>query len=165
MAQHATSKLENIKISVEKFLYDNLITTESLFVDWEGVPFESGASPVTKWIQPRLISFLDPTWKPKATASTRGNVASCILNVNIFVKRDFADSADEHYELRDTVAKYVFSGVSIPLRDYASGTTRPWVTLIDVDDITTDTAIPNPDHWQYNYSVSLSWQREWDWSG
>jgi len=163
MAVHATNSMVNIKASIEKYIYDNLEVTENLTVNYEGLPFESGASPVTQWIQPRLLDPVDPPWKPKATASTRGNLTNILLNINCFVKKDLATEADAHYTLRDTVANYFYSGVSIPLRDYVSGTTRPWTTLMVVANVASDTPIPGPDmdYLQYNYSVEIEWIRQW----
>jgi len=160
--QHSTSKLDNVKRSVEKFLKDNLETTESLKIDYEAYPFESGATSITEWIQPRLLGFNDPPWQPKASSNTRGNVASVLLNTNCFVNRENITASDRHYVLRDTVNKYLYSGASIPLRDYAGGTTQPWVCRMYVAGIETDTPIPNDDLLQYNFTVRLQWVRQWE---
>jgi hypothetical protein len=163
MAVHATNSMVNIKASIEKYIYDNLDSTESITIDYEGLPFESGATAITQWVQPRLLDTIDPTWKPKATATTRGNLANVILNMNIFVKKDWASGATAHYTLRDTIANYFYSGVSIPLRDYVGGTTRPWTTKMVVADVVTDTPILGPelDLLHYNYSVEIEWIRQW----
>ncbi|MFH1623553.1 MAG: hypothetical protein ABID54_00165 [Pseudomonadota bacterium] len=161
MTQNATSVLDNVKRSVEKFLRDNLETAESLKISWEGYPFESGATAAYEWIQPRLLGFNDPSWQPKASSNTRGNTASVLLNTNCFVNKENITASNRHYVLRDTVNKHLYSGVSIPLRDYVGGTTRPWACLMVVAGITTDTAIPNENWLQYNYTVKLEWLREW----
>jgi hypothetical protein len=163
VAVHATNNMVNIKSSIDKYILDNLETTEGLTVNYEGLPFESGATLITQWVQPRLMDSIDPTWKPKATATTRGNLANVLLNINCFVKKDWTEDADAHYTLRDTVANYFYSGVSIPLRDYVGGTTRPWTTLMVVANVATDTPIQGPelDYLQYNYSVEIEWIRQW----
>jgi hypothetical protein len=163
MAVHATNSMINIKASIEKYFYENITVGESITTDFEGLPFESGSTAITSWVQPRLMEPTDPTWKPKATATTRGNLANVLLNVNCFVKKDWAGGATAHYTLRDSVANYFYSGVSIPLRDYVGGTTRPWSTLMVVANVATDTPIQGPElnHLQYNYSVEIEWIRQW----
>ena len=162
MSQYAVEKTRNIKSSVEKYLYDNLYTTEGISMDFEGMPFESGSTSAYEWVQPRIISVIDPPWHPKSASNSRGNTASFLLNMNCFANRENVTAANRHYVLRDTVNKYLHSGVSIPLRDYAGGTTRPWSCLMTVREIETDTPIPNEDVLQYNYTVRLEFLREWE---
>lgn len=160
-SQDATSIFRNVKASVEKFLKDNIYTTESIAISYEGMPFESGSSLQYEWIQPRLLSFVDPSWQPKSAALTRGNKASVLLNINCFVNKENITAANRHYALRDICNKYLYSGCSIPLRDYVGGTTRPFECLMYVRQITTDTPVPNKNFSQWNYTVELEWIKQW----
>ncbi len=161
MVQQVTEKLRNIKASIEKFLKDNIETGEGISISYEGMPFESGSTSTYEWIQPRFLAFVDPSWHPKASSNTRGNMASVLLNINCFVNRENVTAANRHYVLRDTVNKYLYSGASIPLRDYTGGTTQPWTALMEVREIETDTPVPGGDTLQYNYTVRLEWLRQW----
>ena len=162
MAQHATSIIRNVKASVEKYFKDNLETTESIFISYEGFPFESGATTLYEFIQPRILSINDPSWHPRASSSTRGNKADFLLNVNCFVNKENITAANRHYVLRDTVNKYLYSGASIPLRDYIGGTTQPWTCLMEVRAIETDTPVPSDNYHQYNYTVRVEFLRQWE---
>jgi len=162
MVQHATSMIRNVKGSIEKSVYDNLKTTESINIDFEAFPFESGATSITEWIQLRIMDVGDPSWKPRAGSSSRGNMAPVMVSFNCFVNKENVVLANGHYRLRDVVNKYYYSGASIPLRDYVGGTTQPWTCLMTVRDIITDMPIPNEDLNHYNYTISLEYLREWE---
>ena len=162
MTQHATNKIRNLKASIEKFAKDKLISIEGLSIDWEGFPFESGATSITKWIQLRILDVADPNWHPRASSSTRGNMATVLVSFNCFANREAISSANRHYVLRDTVAKYFYSGSSVPLRNYAGGTTQPWTCLMPCRQVETDRVIPNENLLQYNYTVRLEYLRQFE---
>ena len=162
MALHPSSKMQNIKTSLEAFVYDVFDSGLGWTVDYEGRPFESG---VTKdkfeWIQPRILDTFDPTLKAKSASDRRGNRASILFSFNIFVSRSGTTKFNRHYEMRDLAMENMYSGVSIPLRDYHGGTTRPWTCLMKIDDLETDRAIPNDNYHQYNLTFLIGWMREW----
>lgn len=164
MALNASSSLQNVKTSIEKYIYDNIQVASSINVDYDGLPFESGSTGYTEWIQPRLFMFDDNVyWKPKTGTNKRGTIEKGLLNVNCFVKKGYSTSTKRRYVLRDTVYQKLFidSGSSIPLRDYVGGTTIPYTTLIQVVGKETDRMIPDDTYYQWNITFLLQWVAEY----
>lgn len=163
MVLHASSQIQNVKTSLEKFIYDVFDSGLGWTIDYEGTAFESGVTKdAFEWVQPRVLDIFDDPWKPKSASNRRGNRASMLLSMNFFVTKSGTTKHNRHYEMRDIAMGSMYSGVSIPLRDYHGGTTRPWTCLMQVADLETDRSIPNDEgYWQYNLTFSIEWQREW----
>lgn len=115
MALHASSKSENIKSSIEKYIFDNLNSTFT--VDWQGnesVDVE-GAD---EYIQPTIIKAAKQYGR-QVTGSTKGNVVEYLININMFLKKGSVTNAHRLSEIRDTVAQYFEEDQVIPIMNYA----------------------------------------------
>ena len=55
MALNPLSKVVNIKRSLDKYIYDNIYTTEGIDVDIEGLNFEESVH--NEWIAPRILDI------------------------------------------------------------------------------------------------------------
>ena len=138
-------KIENVITSLDKYLYDNLVTTEGLTIDWEGGDSVDIGN-VDEWIQPRLMEGI-PQYLHWILGNRIGQNTHFLYNINIFVKRGASSSAggslnkNRLIQLRDIVATYYCIGKEIDLMDYSGAN-----TLIDkmiVQNIFTDSNIPS----------------------
>ena len=99
-----TGKFNNIKASLDRYMYDNFVTTESLTVDWQGsqgIDIEK----VDEWVSPRIIGG-GKTFVGNISSSTKGWNAEILLNINIFVKKAQLTTNNRLFVLRDTIANY-----------------------------------------------------------
>ena len=160
-----TGKFNNIKASLDRYMYDNFVTTESLTVDWQGsqgIDIEK----VDEWVSPRIIGG-GKTFVGNISSSTKGWNAEILLNINIFVKKAQLTTNNRLFVLRDTIANYFQLGQTVSIKDYDTGGYPIADTLI-VRDIVTDQEVPvsletaNVDNQlllQYNYTPILNYIR------
>ena len=154
-----SGKIQNVKASIEKYIDDNLVATAGLTMDWEGVPFES--SGVSCWVQPRIIGMGGRDFHRQVTSgSTLGQTTQVLLNFNIFVSPEqMPPRTNRHYQVRDRIAGYFCIGKQIDLYDIGDWTTS--LQKMEVDEIITDRTVPDPDFYQYNYTVGIRWLEKW----
>ena len=81
MALHATNKLENIKSSIEKYVFDNLSSTIS--VDWQGNE-STDIEGKDEWMQPRIMKG-PAEYCRQVTNTTKGANVEYLININIFL--------------------------------------------------------------------------------
>jgi hypothetical protein len=105
----------NLKMSLDKYFYDNISTTENISVDWEGLPFDDNT--VDDWVQPRIIDTI-ADYHRQGSSTEYGETANVLFQVNIFVKKGYTNTSDRVYRIRDIVAKYFKIGEDISLKDY-----------------------------------------------
>lgn len=151
MTLHATNKIENIKASIEKYIYDNLVTIESLNIDWQGGK-GIDKDRINEWVQPTLLKTAK-FFRGDVTSTEKGNEAEFMINFNIFVRKASTNNFNRLFELRDIVANYFKDNQQIVLRDYTDAG-KPHSETMIVKDIITDSEIPSMDDtlFQYNFS-------------
>lgn len=159
MTLDATGKFQNVKASVEYFLKTNLVTTSSLNVDFEGLPFEEEGK--TEWVQERIMAITPLAEGRKDQEANHYRVVDVMLSLNTFVKKDRTTYSNRHYQIRDIIAGYLNLGTDVNLYDYANGNFTTSIQKMRVREIVTDSPIPNEDFHQYNYTVSLEWEQKW----
>ena len=161
----ATNKSFNIITSLDKYLYDNLVTTQGMTIDWEGGD-SVDISKVNEWIQPRIMMGVGNYIGGGASPDQQGQETHLLYNVNIFVKRGSTTQKNRLQAIRDIVASYYTIGQTINLYDYAD--TDAVVEQMLIRDIETDSVIP-PDarseeestYYQYNYTPTIVVIQRW----
>ena len=161
----ATNKSFNIITSLDKYLYDNLVTTQGMTIDWEGGD-SVDISKVNEWIQPRIMMGVGNYIGGGASPDQQGQETHLLYNVNIFVKRGSTTQKNRLQAIRDIVASYYTIGKTINLYDYAD--TDAVVEQMLIRDIETDSVIP-PDarseeestYYQYNYTPEIVVIQRW----
>ena len=151
--------LTNVKRSLEKYIYDNLFTTEGINIDFDGVPFDD-TEVSESWLQPRIIN-IDRDYVRQASGSKYGNDTDIELSFGIFVKKSGTTLTHKHYLLRDTVANYFKVGQDIDLKNYAGNRTR--LTNMRIRSISTDSPEPETNttlgyrvSWIINYTEEIT---------
>ena len=158
MSLDQSGKIQNVKASVEKYIYDRLVTTSGLTIDWEGLPFES--SGVSVWVQPRILGTGNRDFHRQVSGSTLGQTTQVLVNFNVFVNPELmAPRTNRHYQVRDKIANYFCIGKQIDLYDVGDWASS--LQKMEVDEIITDRTIPDPDFYQYNYTIGISWLEMW----
>lgn len=158
MALSAEGKYQNFKASLENYVNANLVVTEQLAIDYEGVPFEE--ADYNEWVQVRIIGT--GNWEDlHRSSSTRKKIAQPIVNFNVFVKPESTTKSNRHYQIRDIVAGYFELGSQIDFYDFASEDFTNVLQELTVKEIITDSPIPNDDFRQYNYTVGIEWIQKW----
>jgi len=112
---NAASQIVNLKRSLEKYIYDNLYTTEGLNIDYHGLPFET--TRFKEWIEPRIV-YIEREYYKSASATQYGSNLNFIFNINIFVKKSGITTAHRHYQIRDIISDYFRIGEDIDFKDY-----------------------------------------------
>ncbi len=110
-----SSKFENVKASIEKYISDSLASTFT--IDWQGresVNIEGS----DEYIQPTIIRGKQ-NYGRQVTGTTKGNDVEFMVNINMFLKKDSVDNAHRLAEIRDTVANYFQEDQTISIYDYA----------------------------------------------
>lgn len=149
MSIEGSAKISNVKMSLDKYIYDNLETTEGLAVDHEGVPFDNTVN--DEWVQPRVLDF-DTNYLRQGSSTEYGDSVDIFYNVNIFVKKSGLTISHRHYAIRDIVANYFKVGKDVDIKNYAeSGTTQ--IAKMRVRDLVTDNPMPETNKY-YQYSVA-----------
>lgn len=146
-----TAKASNIKMSMDKYVSTNLATTESLPIDYEGVPFDNTAN--IEWIQPRILD-IDSEFTRQGSNTEYSDSVDILYNFNIFVKKSGVTVSHRHYAIRDTIANYFKIGKDIDLKNYAeSGSTQ--IANMRVRELVTDGPLPE-DNEYYSYVLTYN---------
>lgn len=153
-----TGKFQNFKASVEKYTQDNLVTTEGLRVNLEGLPSESTPD---EWIDETILGIGEIESVRGVGGSVYANVNQPMVNFNIFVKKQHTTKTNRHYELRDIVVNYFKLGDTINLYDFSTGDFTNVIQIMKVREIVTDQAIPSTDFHQWTYAIAIEWRQEW----
>ena len=157
MTLHPTGKLENLKASIDKYIYTKLASNDSITVDWQGGSGQNLEN-VSEWIAPKMLNARRE-YLGMVTNSYDGENVEILLNINIFVKKQEDTNYNRLYELRDNVAKYFQLGQTITLKDMATSG-YPYAGTFIVREIDTDSEVITQDAIadtvrQYNYSPIL----------
>jgi hypothetical protein len=159
MATDATMSAENVKASLEKYMYDRFVTVHSLNVHWEGEKdIELGT--VDEWVQPRIL-YGEPEFMGYVTSDKKGWNRPIMLNINVFLRKGSTNNMHRLTEMRDTVADYFDLNTEIPLRDYRVASAS--LDSIIVRDIMTDQQVPTGDqlYFQWTYTPILYLVQRW----
>ncbi len=159
MAIDKHSKIQNVKASLEKYIADNLVTTEGLRVAFEGVPFESATE--DEWIEERIESFGNTDFGRQVDTTRMGQTTQVMLSFNIFVNPDKTIKSNRHYELRDKVLNYFTIGTTINMYDFYNNNFSTVVQILKVRDILTDRAIQDDNFWRYEIVIGVDWLEKW----
>jgi len=159
MALNANGKFQNVKASLEKYIKDNLVTTEGLVVDFEGFPFEGTGR--SEWIEERILGPGERDYHRQVSSTTTGQTTEIVLNFNIFVNPDKTTKTNRHYEIRDIVADYFKIGTQIDLYDFSNNDWTTSLQKMEVRDVITDRTIPDPSFLQFTFTVGIAWQESW----
>jgi len=143
-------------MSLDKYVYDNLVTTEGLSVDYEGKPFDNESA--DEWVQSRIF-FPTTDFHRQGSSTEYADNVDIMLNMNIFVKKSGITISHRHYALRDIVANYFRVGQNIEIKNYAeSGSTH--ITYVKVREDITDSPLPETnEYYQYNLTKVIQWTR------
>ena len=161
----ATNKSFNIITSLDKYLYDNLVTAQGFTIDWEGGD-SVNLLKVNEWIQPRIMRGVGNYIGGGASPDQQGQETHLLYSVNMFVKRGSTTQKNRLQAIKDIVASYYTIGQTINLYDYAD--TDAVVEQMLIRDIETDSVIP-PDarseeestYYQYNYTPEIVVIQRW----
>ncbi|RLC65540.1 MAG: hypothetical protein DRI01_00575 [Chloroflexi bacterium] len=149
MAIHPSSKLANIKRSVEKWFNDQFSSSYS--IDFEGVPF-NGADK-SEWLQPRIL-IGGRMFHRQVGEGYLGDTTEVIINVNIFVRRSMMKAADRPYRIRDDLFSKMKVGTMITVYDYVGDSSV--AAYLKSREIVDDFLVKSPeaeDIIGYNFSV------------
>lgn len=148
---NAEAYLTNLKRSLEKYIYDNLYTSEGFNIHWQGMILEE--SGVTEWIRER-IEFIDKDFYRQGSTTQYAHNNKVLLTFDIFIKKSSLTVTDRHYEIRDAIAEYFKIGKDIQFRDYISSSAfKLWIRVRDIED---DGPMPETNEYlQYRISFEL----------
>ena len=118
MALDANAKMANIKASLDDYCRKTLGTSESLSIDYEGLPFDNAS--VLEWVMPRIVDTI-PTFHRQGSNSQYGEDVNILFHTNIFVKKGGQTTAVRHYIIRDAVASHFRIKQDIPIKNFAAG--------------------------------------------
>lgn len=161
MALNKEGKLQNVKASIEKYIYDNLVLVEGLEIAWEGKPFEEGNA--LEWVQESIVGVGERMYHRQVNGSdVYGNTTMVMLSFNIFVNPEKTHKTNRNYEIRDIIHNYFTIGKSISLYDFSDDDFTTSLQEMQVDEIMTDGQIPNEEYQQYNITYVVEWLEKWD---
>ena len=153
-------KAQNIKASLEKYIRDNIVLIEGLYVVFEGFPWSSTAQ--EEWIHENILTLRSNSqYHRQVGENTYGETLEIILDFSIFVNKEKTRKTNRHQELRDIIANYFKVGTEINLYDFASADFNTVLQKLKVHEIITDEVIPNNNYLQYNYTASILWLNKW----
>ena len=159
MTLNINGKIQNVKASIEKYIKDNLVTTSSFVVNFEGLPFEEANR--AEWIEETILGLGNRDFHRQVSATTTGQTTQVMLNFNIFVNRELTAKTNRAYEIRDILADYFKIGTQIDLYDFSGDDFTTSLQKMEVNEIITDRAIPDEYYSQYNFSVGINWLEQW----
>ena len=159
MALNPNGKFQNVKASIEKYLDDSLVTTEGLLVDFEGKPFEGTGE--AEWIEERILGKGAGNFHRQVSSSLIGQTVPVLLNMNIFVNSKKTERTNRHYEIRDIIANYFKIGTQIDLYDFSDDDWSTSLQKMEIREVTTDRAIPDPSFHMWNFTVEIHWLEQW----
>jgi hypothetical protein len=159
--------MENVITSLDRFMYDRLVTIKGLTIDWEGSD-SAEIENADEWVQPRIMGGF-PEYLHQVAGNRIGQNTHFLYNINIFVKRGASSSTggslnkNRLMQIRDMVAEYYHIGAEIPFMDYAGSSAE--IDHIIVRNIETDSAISPTDeamsYYQWNYTPELVVVQKW----
>jgi hypothetical protein len=126
MTIQALGRMENIIASLEKYVQDNLVTTDSVAVGFPGVPFEPRSK--DSWAELTYLKQAHKSVFRRVDATNRGGDASLLIQFLCFARRRTSTGATVHRaacaRIRDKILGRFQLGREIDVKDYAaSGTT------------------------------------------
>jgi len=161
MTLQPTNTYRNIKASLEKYIFTNLASNDSITVDWQGHK-GTELENVDEWIAPRMLRG-GQFYRGHVTTSRKGTETEILLNINIFLRKGSTTNAHRLFQLRDTVAQYFELNQEVNLKNY-SVAGYPNTEIFIVKEIMTDQEIPTGVseggtttdlYYMYNYTVLL----------
>jgi hypothetical protein len=159
MSLNSQGKIQNVKASLEKYIYNKLVILEGFSVDFEGFPFEGTSS--EEWIEERILGKGVGDFHRQVSSSAIGQTVPILLNFNVFVDPNKTKRTNRHYEIRDIIANYFKIGTQIDLYDASNGNWATSLQKMEVEEIATDRPIPDPNFHMYNFTVEISWLEQW----
>ena len=105
----------NIKRSIDKYLFDNIYTTEGIPIDFEGIKFDQVSN--NEWIQPRIVN-IQSVFRRQSSSTQYGEDTNILFQINIFVKKGHQTTSDRNFYIRDIVLHYFKFGQQITIYDY-----------------------------------------------
>uniref|UniRef100_A0A6M3IDV3 Tail protein n=1 Tax=viral metagenome TaxID=1070528 RepID=A0A6M3IDV3_9ZZZZ len=157
MPLNPLAKAINIKRSLEYYISTYLGTSESLKVEYEGVPFDSMS--VTEWVTPRILDS-NPVFVRQSSDTDYGEDVNLLFQTNIHVKKSSNTTADRHYVMRDIVVDYFKIGTEIDINDWASGSGTSLTEHLKVRSIVNDSMLPETDTtYEYILAFELTYTR------
>lgn len=160
MTNISQSKVQNVKASIENYIGDNLVTTEGLKVNFEGLKFETEG--LEEWIQEDIMGEVPEFHRQVDEDGNFGQTVSIILNFNIFVNKDKTRKTNRHYEIRDIIYNYFYIGAQINLYDFSQGDFNNALQVMKIREIITDMKIPDDNFYQYTFTVGIDWLQKWE---
>ncbi len=150
MALGNSASIVNIKRSLDKYLYDNLVSIEGLNVDFEGLSFSNIQKDIT-WIVPRILDF-DSTFYRQGSNTQYGENINILFQINIFTKQSSTTTSSEHYRVRDIILAYFKIGNDITIKNYVGDglTTVDTMRIRSVEDI----LLPEREEF-YQHAISI----------
>jgi len=139
----ASERMENVRASLDVYCNDNLVTTESLTVQWPGSA-ATGAG-VNEYVVPRILTaVVEPgNYHRQAGATQHGQTRSILFQISIFLRYGSTNNLRRLEELRDLVIQYFSVGQSIALKDYFTSPSSPATDQqLRVHRINTDQRLP-----------------------
>ena len=159
MALHASSKMENVKSSIEKYIFTHLASNDSMLVDWQGGrPLDK--TNINEWLQPTIMRG-GQMYARHVSGSTKGSDNEILVNINIFLRKDSADNTHRLFEMRDSVAEHFQEDQQIEIRNYSGDSS--FVDSAILREVITDQEIPTGDEkfYQYNYTAVFRLIQQW----
>jgi len=135
----ASAQIENVKRSLEKYIWNNLYTTERISIDFSGLPFDNSSA--TEWVVPRFLT--DRKYVSWASGIEYGYNNNIILNITVNIKKTETTITDRHYVLRDIIVNYFKIGEDIDLTDWVD--TENYICNMRVREIIEDFPLPESD--------------------
>jgi len=161
MARHNEGKFQNAKASIEKYVHENIVVTEGLRVNFDGVVFENDDSP--EWISETIFGLDDKVYHRGVDVGVDGQTDNIVLNFNIFVVKEKTNKTNRHYELRDILADYFYIGKKIPMYDFSNDEFETIIQNLKIREVDTDEAVLDQrKYWIYNYMVFIDWLEKWN---
>ena len=166
----AEGKAQNIKASLEKYIRDNIVLIEGLYVVFEGMPYSNlsqeeevtGRSNREEWIHENILTLRgNSQYHRQVELNTYGETEGVLLDFSIFVNKEKTRKTNRHYEIRDIIAEHFYIGTLIDMYDFASADFNTVLQKLKVHEIITDRVIPNNNYLQYNYTASILWLNKW----
>jgi len=150
----SNSRAANIKMSLDKYVYDNLSASEGLTINYEGVPFNDTSC--DSWIQPRILN-ISSDYHRQGSGTQYGEYTNILYQINVFTKKSGITTSHAHYTIRDQVANYFRVKQNIDIKDYInSGTTQ--LDVLVVRDIVNDNPLSEDNEY---YQYVMAWELDY----
>jgi hypothetical protein len=147
----ASSRVSNIRRSMNKYMQDKLADTEGHSLDWGQPNFKEEG--LEQWIQFRLL-FGGGKFQRQVGLSSLGEYVRCFLNFNIFEKYPSRLNIYSLHELRKDIIEWCYQKF-IPVYDYET-VGSPLAGSIGIQEILNDALIDYGDvngirQWNINF--------------